>query len=104
MTDGLVVQDRQSGKMSKPTRNDLRRIFESNRSVDERKLLRWPIEVWVSCGEQFIAPAVPPSSTSEALSTRRQQQQQKQLDEKSTGRKRDDINQIDVCYLWFTIF
>lgn len=54
-----------------PTRTELKRIFES-RSFDNRKVLRWPIEVWVSCGEQFIAPKLVTKNENQKLLHREQ--------------------------------
>lgn len=50
-----------NGLLGGPSRSELKRILESQ-TIDEQKLLRWPIEVWVSCGEQFIPMWTPPTA------------------------------------------
>jgi len=47
-----------------PNRNDLKRLvyeverLDRSRAADLKKVLKWPVEVWVSCGEAFVAPEV----------------------------------------------
>ena len=43
-----------------PTKREMRRMineYERKSRIDARKVLRWPIECWVSCGEAFKEPS-----------------------------------------------
>jgi hypothetical protein len=50
--------------LTMPNRNDLKRLvyeverLDRSRAADLKKVLKWPVEVWVSCGEAFVAPEV----------------------------------------------
>ncbi len=42
-----------------PSKSDIKRIlseFDQFSRIDPKKILRWPIEMWISCGESFIQP------------------------------------------------
>jgi hypothetical protein len=42
-----------------PSKNDIKRIlseYDQFSRIDPKKILRWPIEIWISCGESFIQP------------------------------------------------
>lgn len=52
-----------SGSVTKqfagPSRKDIKRLldeYDRTYKVDVKRLFRWPVEAWVSCGEQFIEP------------------------------------------------
>ena len=43
----------------KPKRSELVRLigeYDRTSKIDTKKLFKWPIEVWVSCGEAFVSP------------------------------------------------
>jgi hypothetical protein len=65
----------------KPTRNELKRfINELDRSlhVNARKLLKWPVEVWVSSGESFVSPETVQNNEN------KKQQKREQIDKVQT--------------------
>lgn len=42
-----------------PTKHEIKRIldeYDRTSKIEAKKLFRWPIEIWVSCGEQFVSP------------------------------------------------
>jgi hypothetical protein len=44
---------------TQPSRKEIKRLledFDRNFKVDARRLFRWPVEAWVSCGEPFVNP------------------------------------------------
>ncbi len=50
--------------LTKPNKNDLKRLvyeierLDRSRVSDIKKVLKWPVEVWISCGEAFVGPEV----------------------------------------------
>ncbi len=60
---------------TQPTKKEIKRLLEDydrNFKVDARRLFRWPIEVWVSCGEAFTDPKLISKSEMQRASHREQ--------------------------------
>lgn len=63
MIDGSPVIDtsKNTKPFSVPTKSEIKRLlvdYDRTSKIDAKKLFRWPIEIWVSCGEPFISPKV----------------------------------------------
>lgn len=58
MSSKVVVEEKERPYKG-PTRRDMKKIvldYDLKAYLDPKKLFRWPIEVWVSCGEAFAPP------------------------------------------------
>ena len=58
-----------------PSRSEIKRLLgEIDRStrIDAKKILRWPIEIWVSCGESFVQPKLVSKNETQKMIQREQ--------------------------------
>lgn len=70
-----IIQSSRNSKFIGPTKNEIRRIlnhYDRTGKIDKKKLLKWPVEIWVSCGEQFIPPKLRNKIESEKMAQREQ--------------------------------
>ena len=54
-----MIENKSMKLYNGPSKNEIKKIlseYDRTFRVDPKKLLRWPIEIWVSCGEAFIQP------------------------------------------------
>ena len=60
--DSFYVEKKVGRGLVKLNKQDLKRLvyelerFNIEKSSDVKKVLKWPVEVWISTGENFIAP------------------------------------------------
>ncbi|CAF0796043.1 unnamed protein product [Brachionus calyciflorus] len=93
---------RNSKPITGPTKNDIRRIlnyYDRTSKVDTKKLLKWPVEIWVSCGEQFIPPKLKTKIENEKMVQREQVDKaeheleiQSHMLRQMTGRRFNNLN------------